>query len=269
MKTRKEKKAVQEEEKRQKRIKTKKPGVWALFFGAAFLAYYLICGFGAGFFRSQVWIWLAGAAIFFAYALLINIAKGRLRRFIKITAVVFTSCGLLAGAVGEACVISGMMSDYDEELDYVIILGAKVNGVNPSYALYKRIEKACEYLNKYKNTIAICSGGQGPDEGISEAECIKRSLVRYGIDPGRIITEDKSTSTDENLEYSFRYIENGASVGIITNNYHVFRAMKMADKYKDDNETYGIASEFFHIILPHYMVRELLSMVNAIVKGSF
>ena len=45
--------------------------------------------------------------------------------------------------------------------------------------------------------------------------------------------------------------------------------MKMADKYKDDNETYGIASEFFHIILPHYMVRELLSMVNAIVKGSF
>ena len=80
--------------------------------------------------------------------------------------------------------------------------------------------------------ICIVSGGQGSGEDITEAECMYRYLTNKGIDPQRIIQEDQATSTHENLTYSMDLIgwEHASSVGIVSSEYHLYRANLMARK---------------------------------------
>ena len=86
---------------------------------------------------------------------------------------------------------------------YAIILGAKVkeNGV-ASLALQYRLDAAVEYLKQYPHVQVIVSGGQGKDEPMSEATFMYTYLVEAGIEENRILQEDDSTSTYENLQFS-------------------------------------------------------------------
>lgn len=114
--------------------------------------------------------------------------------------------------------------------DYMIVLGARVKGTVPSLALQFRIDHAAEYLKENVNTIAIASGGKGPGEDISEAESIKRELVAHGIAESRIILEDQSTDTYENIGYSKKLLPDEATIGlVVTNDFHIFRAKMIAN----------------------------------------
>ncbi|GAE24910.1 integral membrane protein [Halalkalibacter wakoensis JCM 9140] len=76
--------------------------------------------------------------------------------------------------------------EVEEDVDYVMILGARVMGSTPSLSLQYRIDTAAEYLLKNKKAIAIATGGRGPGEDITEAEAIKKELVKKGIEESRI-----------------------------------------------------------------------------------
>lgn len=114
----------------------------------------------------------------------------------------------------------------------VIVLGAQVKNSRPTLILSGRIKSAAGYLSAHPDAVCIASGGQGADEDISEAECIRSVLVtEYGIDPSRIYLEDSSFSTSQNLENSARIItENGLSKNtvIVTDGFHMFRAKLLA-----------------------------------------
>ncbi|WHY79620.1 YdcF family protein [Neobacillus sp. WH10] len=113
--------------------------------------------------------------------------------------------------------------------DYLIVLGARVKSTVPSLAFASRINAAAKYLKENKDTIVIASGGQGTGEDISEAECIKRELVKQGINETRIILEDHSTDTYENINFSKKLIPSNAKVGlVVTNNFHLYRAISIA-----------------------------------------
>ncbi|MEH7238208.1 YdcF family protein [Bacillus sp. JJ1562] len=113
--------------------------------------------------------------------------------------------------------------------DYLVVLGAKVNSEIPSLALQYRIDAAAEYAKENENTILIASGGQGPGEDITEAEAIRRELVKKGISESRIFLEDRSTSTYENIQFSKEFIPQDAKLGIIvTNDYHLYRSIQIA-----------------------------------------
>lgn len=115
------------------------------------------------------------------------------------------------------------------EAEYIIILGARVKGTIPSLALQYRIDAAAKYLKRNKDTIAIASGGQGPGEDITEAESIKRGLMDHGINESRIILEDKSTDTVENIKFSMKLIPENLENGlIVSNDFHIFRAKMIA-----------------------------------------
>ena len=117
------------------------------------------------------------------------------------------------------------------DADYVIVLGARVNGAVPSLSLQYRIDAAAQYLLKNEETIVIVSGGQGPDEDISEAEAMRRGLVAQGIEAERIILEDKSASTYENIIFSKKLIPSGLETGVlVSNDYHLYRAGLIAKK---------------------------------------
>lgn len=115
----------------------------------------------------------------------------------------------------------------------VIVLGCKVNGTKASTALRNRTKSAAAYLKEHPDAVAILSGGQGPDEGASEAECMKQIMLEEGIDESRFFVEDQSTSTDENMAFSKKIIEENnlsSNIAVATHDYHQKRAAMIAEK---------------------------------------
>ena len=92
--------------------------------------------------------------------------------------------------------------DKVDNIDTMIVLGAKVNGTEVSKTLKLRLDKAIEYYNKHKDINIIVSGGQGNNEGITEALAMKNYLVSNGVNINNIIEENKATTTLENIMYS-------------------------------------------------------------------
>ncbi|WHY57950.1 YdcF family protein [Peribacillus simplex] len=118
-----------------------------------------------------------------------------------------------------------------ENADYLIILGARVKGSVPSLSLQYRIDKAAEYLTANKHTVVIVSGGKGPGEDISEAKAMQQGLIAQGIEEARIMMEDKSTTTHENIVFSKELIPDTAASGlIVSNDFHIYRAVEIARK---------------------------------------
>lgn len=151
------------------------------------------------------------------------------------TSVICTVLALGIGVGGFAFANVAKHSTANEkQTDYVIVLGCMVRGDRPGIFLSKRINKAYEYLNKYPEAYAVLSGGQGNGEDISEARCMYNALTQMGIEPSRLLLEEKSTSTKENFENSVAML-NDMGVGIneitvVTNDFHEYRAYEFAKR---------------------------------------
>lgn len=237
--------------------------------GAACIMYYIICGVFTTFGQSMLWIWpLAGTVLLARFAVVhISIKRSSPlpypKWFITLIRLSFALAVALFMFV-EAFVLSGFRYDCPQGVDYVIILGAKTGSVT----IEARMDRACEYLIENPETKVIVTGGQGSDEEMSEGEYMRLGLMRRGIDASRIIVENKSTSTAENLEFSKALISDSeASIAIVSNNYHIFRAVGIAGKYFN-GEIYGIPMASNPISLPHYMVREFLTVVVDSLRGN-
>ena len=103
---------------------------------------------------------------------------------------------------------------------------------------------------------------------MSEAQCIRDELIRRGVDPARIVMEDQSTATVENLRNSMALMDDpAAQVGLITNNYHVWRATHIAQKVGLVN-AHGIAAEYTGHTKFHYMIREALGIAADFLRGN-
>lgn len=145
------------------------------------------------------------------------------------------------------------------EADYLIVLGCQVNGTIPSRMLRQRLEAAADYLTTYPDAIAIVSGGMGSGEDITEAQCMHTFLTAAGIDSGRIILEDRATSTMENLRYSLALMESGASAAIVSNEFHLYRSGQMAASLGLDAALIPADTEY-PILTASYFLREILAV---------
>jgi uncharacterized SAM-binding protein YcdF (DUF218 family) len=142
---------------------------------------------------------------------------------------------LVAMAITAVPILIGVKSQPAVSCDYLIVLGAGVEGDTPSPILQDRIEMAYAYLTEHPDTICIATGGKGDDENIAEAQCIFNHLTTMGIGEDRIWMEDQATSTVENFQYSIALLEEETgsvpeSVGVLSNEFHLFRASLMAKK---------------------------------------
>ena len=151
---------------------------------------------------------------------------------LKTAAAILCGLGVLALLIVEIPIVKTAAEKPKQDAPYVVVLGAAVYGENPSITLEHRLEGALRYLNANPDSKAVVSGGQGAGEDISEAECMRRYLVENGIAADRILTEDRSTSTKENLAFSKAVIEadggNVENVAIISSAYHLYRAKTVA-----------------------------------------
>ncbi len=250
-----------------KKTKIKK-NIWLLL-GIAFIAYYVIEALFVGFAFSLLWLWGAAGVLCLVCAALtkkygrLPLPKWLFRSICAVLVLIFAVFAVLEGFI-----ISEMGAKGEDGLDYIVVLGARVNknGV-PSKPLYWRIDAAEEYLHSNPDTVAILSGGKGADEPMSEAQCMFDTLVARGIDESRLLMEDKSTSTNENIRYSLALMEAGASFGVVTNNFHVFRAVRIAEEVSG-REVSGIASRYLDALLIHYMAREAVGIAKDTLAGN-
>lgn len=189
-------------------------------------------------------------------------------------------CVALCGfGVSQAAIASHMRDEGDRNLDYIIVLGAQVHQGSPSLVLRYRLDRAAEYLRANPDTTCIVSGGQGPNEPYAEA----RGMADYlehdaGIDASRIIEESDSTTTVENLRNSRAIIDSAnntgsstsstvseSSIGIVTNDFHVFRSLHIAHD-QGYTDVRGIAAGSPRDMLLNNMVRESFAEAKYLIK---
>ena len=220
-----------------------------------------------------VMVLLGIAAILLVYALLPVLAKTHpltARRFKRVvTALV--CIGLIVVGVTEFFIIRASLGEPKESCDYVVVLGAKVRESGPSASLWDRIYGARDYLEDHPDVIAIVSGGQGPEEPMTEAKAMKDALVDLGIDESRIWMEDKATSTWENLNFSLDLIEEKTGsrpdkIGIVSSEYHLFRASLFADACGVDSVLIPAQTSIFTQRINHFM-REVAGVWHYLILG--
>ena len=212
---------------------------------------------GTGFF--MVWILMAAivtvAGVFFQRGIFKLISMP-----VKIVGIAVCVAILCSFLLIEGLIIGQMSMSGRDGLDYVIVLGAQVHKDRPS-------DRAAEYLRDNPETICIVSGGQGNNEPYAEAYGMQQYLLQQGIDADRIMIEDQSKTTAENMRFSKKRIPESASVGIITNDFHMFRALQIAknEGYKT-GKICGITAGSTRFFLPNNMLREYLAEIKFLLK---
>ncbi len=240
--------------------------VLAVLCALYFLAIYLFMGYGSKFFL--IWAVMATGFGVWSFVLFRPSLLQKLPGWFKRTFTVCVIVGLVLFAFVEGMVLSQVTAKADNGADYVIVLGAQWKTTGPSYMLRKRLDKAVEYLNANPDTVVIVSGGQGVNEPISEAEGMAGYLEDAGIAPERIIKEVASTSTDENLEFSSAFLDKeNAKVVLVTNNYHMFRAKKLAEK-QGYAHVEGLAADSHFGMLPNNVLREFFAVIKDFLAGN-
>ena len=239
-------------------------GIIYLLAGAGCVAYYFLIGFYSRFGLSIQWIWLAAGAALIAAGLL---TRAPIPRWLRYAWRAALAAGLALLLALECLVISGMNATAPPDMDDLLVLGASVYADGPSPALTRRLNAVMGCLDQHPNAVIIASGGQGSNEPISEAQCIRDELVKRGVDPERIVMEDRSSNTWENMRYSRALIDRpDAAVGIVTNNFHIWRSLRLARRAGLTN-VHGIAAEYTGPTLLHFMVREAISIAANFLKG--
>ncbi len=240
-------------------------------------------------------VWILLAVVSFLYGLLIlSLASGT--RFFAVWFVISTVFCLLAvadrinlwhklPAVGrgwilavvivggcifvltEARIIKSFGMQGEPDLDYVIVLGAQVRDNGPSVVLQYRLDAAYEYLISNEETICIVSGGQGYNEPFSEAEGMKAYLIGKGISDRRILMEAESHTTKENIRNSMTLLDPESDrVGIVTNNFHLYRGCGIARK-SGISHVCGICAESKPLYLANNLLREFFGVVKDKLAG--
>ncbi|MGN0630604.1 MAG: YdcF family protein [Ruminococcus sp.] len=159
----------------------------------------------------------------------------------------------------------GAANNAPEEPATVVVLGCHVKGTKPSLMLARRLDAAYEYMTENPDVKCIVTGGMGTGEDITEAEAMKTYLCEKGIESDRILKEDKSTNTAENIAFAKAVMEkNGISgdIVIVTDNFHQYRASLIAEK--QGLESYSISCSTKPELIPTYWVREWFALAKEI-----
>ena len=221
----------------------------------------------------SAFLFLCAAALFAALFLLAALERKRprpariMRRFIAVLLIF----GVAMFIAAEIPVVLASRGDADTEAEYLIVLGAGVNGTTPSLSMINRLAAALDYLTRYPEAKVVLTGGQGEGESIPEAEAMRIWLERQGIVPGRILKEDESTSTLENIVFALEIIEaDGGDItkplAIASSEYHLYRAKQMASSLGIN--TLGVAARttLFSLKVNHF-IREAFGVIYMWVFG--
>ena len=126
----------------------------------------------------------------------------------------------------QGIILQGLRADPEAgDADYLLVLGARVyEDGRPSAALAARLDTAYDFLQAHPEATAILCGGQGSNEPCPEAEAMYDYLTARGMDADRLLLEDESNNTIQNIENARALIGDGHRTAVVTSDYHLARA---------------------------------------------
>lgn len=220
-------------------------------------------------------VWLVLGILSLLWSVWESRMPGWLHKGITISAAVFLLVFILV-----ECRIGAAMSGKRRQAscEYLIVLGAKVDGFALTDALRARLDQAVLFLEKFPETRVIVSGGQGKGEYVTEASAMAEYLIRCGVACDKIFMEAHSATTRENLIMSGQVIRkerellgnpverlSAVSVGIVTNNFHIYRACEIAAQTGYGKVT-AVPAYTAWIMLPNYMAREFFAVCKMVLE---
>lgn len=183
-------------------------------------------------------------------------------RFGRAAGILFGVCILAALGILVFIGVRGHMVQADFTEDAVIVLGAGVRGDVVTRTLQKRLDTVIDYAEKNPGAVIVVSGGQGPQETVTEGYAMKKYLVEHGVAAERILAEEQSTSTQENFQFSKqlldRYFNRPYRVAYVTNYFHAYRAGEFAKRAGLAAVSYPAGLDWHQV--PINYIRELFAV---------
>ena len=152
---------------------------------------------------------------------------------------IIVSAWLSFQAILSIIILCNSISFNTSKADKVFVLGYQLEDNQMTSTLVSRVDKAYEYAKKNPDTVIIVSGGITRNNKVSEASLMKNALISYGLDEERIIAEENSKDTIENIKYCKNLVSNGDDVVIISSHYHCARIKLIAKEQGLDVKTIG------------------------------
>ena len=183
---------------------------------------------------------------------------------------------ILAGALAFCALFGAVLyGSYDHvqgDPQVMVILGCQVKPWGPSVLLQDRLDKALDYLEDHPDLTIVVSGGQGPDEPVSEAQCMYDYLTEHGVDGAQILLEDQSHNTVENLRYTMDLLaeagyDTTADMVVVSNGFHLTRVRMLWSRVcGGDYNLSTLAAPSSHVPSRLKMyIREPLALVKSFV----
>lgn len=203
------------------------------------------CMVGYAVFRRPLHVWFshgAGRVVFWVLAVLAAI---------YLAVIAFVS-------------VSGYTNPPTGNEQVVIVLGAGLHKDKPSKLLQYRLNKAYEFAAAHPDALVVTSGGQGRDEWCPEGDAMRDYLIAKGLDPARVVSEGRSTSTEENFAFSLailrrRGYDETTPIVYVSNAFHCYRAGRYAAMAGFTTVTALPAGTPWRSVLPCYL-REALAL---------
>ena len=188
-------------------------------------------------------------------------------RRMRVTMIVILLIGAGCFLAAEIPVLLDCRSAADTAAPHLIVCGAGVHGSVPSRSLTDRLRAALDWLQTNPDADAVLSGCQGPGEDLSEAQAMFDWLAERGVDPARLILEDRATDSYENIQYSLALLgPDPGRVAILSSEYHLHRLEYMAEKL--GCEPVPVAARTSNpVMFLNYAVREAFAMWKLWVFG--
>lgn len=265
-----------------------------LFFaiGAVFcFFYYVVLNLYTGLKASGDFIWLLFCVILFGFAFISRIYKTdpkKIPLWLVVAINTLTIAGICVFLLLQTVIFLAASAKPEPQLDYIIVLGARIKEDGSlSKSLQSRVQTAKNYIVEYPATLIVLSGGRGRDEPVSEAEAMAQYLLLRGVEPESLFLEIQSSNTRENILYSKVLInrvikENSKEnigdigldsgpvmiaenrpkrVGIITNGFHMFRALSLARSI-GYRELYALVAPSDPVLYLHFSTRECIAILK-------
>lgn len=236
--------------------------------------FYAFAMYFSGFGGFLSFVWLIPAALGF---LLAGVLAGKitLRKWQKRLMIYVLIPIIVIFLVVELIIFSAFFEKPKEEPAYIVVLGTTVYEHGPCYLLRQRLKEAAKWAETYEDAKIVVTGGQGETEPFTEGSEMKRYLIEeLDISEDRIIVEEVSLNTFENMTFTGAILEKedesfsyeNTPILVVTNNFHMFRAMQIAKKAGFENVS-GAPSGTYIYLFPHYMVREFCAILKNLAMG--
>jgi len=164
-------------------------------------------------------------------------------RIVRIALIALVGAAVIGCAALEGAIILGAHTEIRAQPQVIVVLGAQVKGTDPSVLLRDRLDAALTAMEDYPEAMVVVSGGQGRDEGATEASVMRDYLVSRGADSGRIWLEDASHNTAENLRNTAALLKQRdydleeTHLLVVSNGFHLFRARMLSARFGLDAST--------------------------------